>query len=100
MGKRSYLIWGIALIFILFPSLFLSSQKVKAAEPAYQDVVINEVMWMGSSSHTADEWIELRNMTSHDIDFSQTPYALYSNDVLKVVINVGKIRTGFRMGST
>lgn len=34
------------------------------------DVVINEVMWMGSTSSTADEWIELRNMTDRDIDIS------------------------------
>ncbi|MEP7162599.1 MAG: lamin tail domain-containing protein [Candidatus Moraniibacteriota bacterium] len=31
------------------------------------DVVINEVMWMGSTASTADEWIELRNMTGSAI---------------------------------
>ncbi len=32
-------------------------------------VIINEVMWMGSSSSTtADEWIELRNLTDQKID--------------------------------
>ncbi|MCL5409757.1 MAG: lamin tail domain-containing protein [Patescibacteria group bacterium] len=35
------------------------------------DVVINEIMWMGSSVSTADEWIELRNTTDHDIDIGQ-----------------------------
>ncbi|MFH1280819.1 MAG: lamin tail domain-containing protein, partial [Candidatus Beckwithbacteria bacterium] len=34
------------------------------------DVVINELMWMGSSSSSDDEWIELRNMTDQDIDLS------------------------------
>lgn len=34
------------------------------------DVVINEVMWMGSTVSDADEWIELRNTTSHSIDIS------------------------------
>lgn len=34
------------------------------------DVVINEVMWMGSIGHDSDEWIELRNTTNHDIDLS------------------------------
>ena len=34
------------------------------------DVVINEVMWMGSTASTADEWIELRNTTDADIDLS------------------------------
>lgn len=40
------------------------------------DVVINEIMWMGSkddndTSHSGDEWIELRNMTSHEIDIGK-----------------------------
>lgn len=34
------------------------------------DVVINEIMWMGTQDDTADEWIELRNMTSTIIDIS------------------------------
>lgn len=31
------------------------------------DVIINEVMWMGSVGHGNDEWIELLNTTGHDI---------------------------------
>jgi len=34
------------------------------------DLVINELMWMGSTISTADEWIELRNMTSDEINIS------------------------------
>ncbi len=34
------------------------------------DVVINEIMWMGSHQRATDEWIELRNMTDKDIDIS------------------------------
>jgi len=34
------------------------------------DVVINEVMWMGTKQSDDDEWIELRNTTDHDIDLS------------------------------
>ena len=34
------------------------------------DVIINEIMWMGSQGNSADEWIELRNMTSNTIDLS------------------------------
>lgn len=33
-------------------------------------VVINEIMWSGSSMGSDDEWIELRNMTSSVIDLS------------------------------
>ncbi|HAV11557.1 MAG TPA: hypothetical protein DCX32_03360 [Candidatus Moranbacteria bacterium] len=35
------------------------------------DVVINEVMWMGSTESSSDEWIELRNMTDREIDIGQ-----------------------------
>lgn len=35
-----------------------------------QDVVINELMWCGSTASLADEWIELRNMTNNSIDLS------------------------------
>ena len=34
------------------------------------DVIINEVMWMGSERESNDEWIELKNMTARDIDLS------------------------------
>ena len=34
------------------------------------DVVINEMMWMGSTIDSDDEWIELRNMTNTPIDLS------------------------------
>lgn len=45
--------------------------KVDTAVAHPGDVVINEVMWMGSLGHSHDEWIELRNMTDHEIDISQ-----------------------------
>lgn len=34
------------------------------------NVVINEIMWMGTQGDAADEWIELRNMTGSTIDLS------------------------------
>src|SRR3989344_8215813 len=42
-----------------------SSPQVSAG-----DVVINEIMWMGTQGDAADEWIELRNMTGNTIDLS------------------------------
>lgn len=33
-------------------------------------VVINELMWMGSSTSSSDEWIELRNTTAEAIDLT------------------------------
>ncbi len=41
-----------------------------AQQNDFDDVVINELMWMGSFEDDDDEWIELRNMTDHDIDLS------------------------------
>jgi Lamin Tail Domain/Cohesin domain len=34
------------------------------------NVVINEIVWMGSMDSTSDEWIELHNTTSSDIDLT------------------------------
>ena len=34
------------------------------------EVVINELMWTGSSASTADEWIELKNLTDEVIDLT------------------------------
>jgi hypothetical protein len=34
------------------------------------DVVINEVMWSGSTVSSQDEWLELKNMTDKDVDLS------------------------------
>jgi hypothetical protein len=36
----------------------------------YGDVVINELMWMGTTLSAADEFLELRNMTDQDIDLT------------------------------
>lgn len=33
-------------------------------------VVINEIAWMGTAVSSADEWIELRNLTSEPVDLS------------------------------
>ena len=33
-------------------------------------VIINEIMWMGSSRSPEDQWVELKNMTSEPIDIS------------------------------
>lgn len=43
-----------------------------------RDVVINELMWMGSSVSSADEWLELRNMTDHPIDLSNFSFTKFN----------------------
>ncbi len=42
---------------------FISAQENKT-------IIINEIMWQGSSLSSADEWLELRNLTDKEIDLS------------------------------
>jgi len=56
--------------FVLAIFLFLP-KNVLAAGP--KDVVINEVMWMGSSKSSQDgkdEWIELKNNTNQKLQLN------------------------------
>lgn len=46
-----------------------------------QTVIINELMWMGSSASSADEWIELRNVTDQTVDVSNWTMTKKSSDV-------------------
>jgi len=63
--------------------------------PGPGDVVINEIMWMGSSGDYDDEWLELRNMTVHDIDLSSWQLTNLVGDsnteTLMITIPNGKI---------
>lgn len=56
---------NICLIAVLLGGLFTFAKPVWSAAPG--EIVINELMWMGSSTSAADEWIELRNLTSANI---------------------------------
>lgn len=56
---------------IALPISLLGTEAEKALAAASEgDVIINEVMWMGSTKSSVDEWIELRNTTMSDIDIS------------------------------
>ncbi|HDP97788.1 MAG TPA: T9SS type A sorting domain-containing protein [bacterium] len=61
--------------------------------PSTGDVVINELMWMGSTSSSVDEWIELRNMTGFNIDLSgwQLTRKSSGNEVFMLEITSGSI---------
>jgi hypothetical protein len=41
-----------------------------AATNTYLDVVISEIAWMGTTNSANDEWIELFNNTSSDVDLA------------------------------
>ncbi len=60
--------------------------NVTHARAASQDVVINEIMWMGSTTSASDEWIELRNTTNAPIDLSgwQLTHAATSSGTLTI----------------
>lgn len=55
-----------------------TSEPVAHAQIGAPDVAINEVAWAGTVANSADEWIELRNNTSSDVDL--TGYALRWNN--------------------
>ena len=59
---------------ILSFSISSGDWSILPSAPGPGDVVINEIMWMGSKDddgvHTADEWVELKNNTNYDIDLT------------------------------
>lgn len=54
----------------IFMKLTLSFPFIVHGQNTSGDVVINEIMWMGSTTSANDEFIELRNMTANSIDLS------------------------------
>ena len=51
-----------------------------AVQGASLDVVINEIAWMGTENSANDEWIELYNNTSQDINLDN--WGLYEGETL------------------
>ena len=45
--------------------LFCSQEN--PAEPAHQQILLNEIAWMGTSADWRDEWIELKNISEDDV---------------------------------
>jgi len=74
--------------FFLLVFIFIICNKANAAD--LDKVVINELMWSGSTVSSADEWIELRNLSDQEIDISnwQIEGAAQSNGAL--IIPIGK----------
>ncbi len=46
----------------------ISGNEVVFIDEPKKKVIINEVMWMGSTASSSDEWIELRNLSDEKID--------------------------------
>ena len=66
MLKKVFVIW---LIILLFSNGLLNFAKTTKSQ-TQPSVIINELMWMGSSLSSYDEWIELKNLTDGAIDLS------------------------------
>ncbi|MDD5098479.1 MAG: lamin tail domain-containing protein, partial [Candidatus Pacebacteria bacterium] len=55
-------------------------------EPSHSPIIINEVAWMGTSTSSSDEWIELKNVSSESINLNN--WQLLDNDnQIKVVFS-------------
>lgn len=74
---------------LVFPRISFST-PVHADGPS---VVFNELMWMGSSVSSADEWIEVHNLTEQAVDLSGWTITKRSNgaEVPMLTIPTGKI---------
>jgi phosphatidylserine/phosphatidylglycerophosphate/cardiolipin synthase-like enzyme len=60
-----------------------------AATNTYLDVVISEIAWMGTTNSANDEWIELFNNTSSDVDL--TGWQLISSDGAPIFLLSGVV---------
>ena len=63
------------LVFVLLSSLTLVTALLlllphAAVAAGSLDVVISEIAWMGSTSSSTDEWLELHNNTATAIDLT------------------------------
>ncbi|MFH1170992.1 MAG: lamin tail domain-containing protein [bacterium] len=82
-------------ILLLWAGALLACPQTASADPM-PPVVINELMWMGSSMSSSDEWIELRNTTTQQIDLAGWRLARLSNgnEVAMLTISSGTIPAG------
>lgn len=55
---------------LVFGLLGAPLQSLSTTQPDQPSVVLNELMWMGSSRSPSDEWIELRNVTNDPVDLA------------------------------
>ena len=72
-------------IFVFFPALFLPI-IIAADSP---NIVINEIAWMGTNNSANDEWIELYNTSSLDLDIEG--WELTAEDGTPAINLTGKV---------
>lgn len=74
-------------IYIFLGGFFLLFPKFSYAV-MYKDVVCSEIMWMGSESSYTDEWLELKNTTSQNIDLSGWQITYLKNEVETLMLAI------------
>jgi hypothetical protein len=80
----------VSVMFFILAGLFLLPQISLAANNL--DVVINEISWMGNTTSTSSEWIELYNNTSEQVDLSG--WSVVSQDGTPTISLSGFIQPG------
>jgi phosphatidylserine/phosphatidylglycerophosphate/cardiolipin synthase-like enzyme len=85
--KRLWLAFPLALALTLF-----AIQAQASTSTANLDVVINEIAWMGTTTSSSDEWIELYNNTAGPIDL--TDWTLITADGSIAIVLSGAVPAG------
>ncbi len=70
-------------------------QKTPGSFPERNKVILNEIAWMGTTSSSNDEWIELKNISNYYIDLTGWQL-LDKNQNIKIIFEeTGIPQTGF-----
>lgn len=80
------------IFFLLLTGIVFLLLSEKALAVDFGDVIINEVMWMGTKASASDEWIELFNLTNNEINLSG--WILSAEDGIPQIILCGNIVPG------
>jgi cysteine-rich repeat protein len=59
------------------------------------EVVINELMWPGSATSTADEWLELKNLTQSSVDLSACKITKNGSDMIADLSSQSILSNGY-----
>lgn len=81
----------ICLTLAVLLSFFVFKKSILADSPA-NSVIINELAWMGSLTSASDEWIELKNISSQNIDLKN--WQLVSQDGALKITLAGTVPAG------
>ena len=74
-------------------ALMLCALGTSAQATTPREVIFSEIMWMGSTSSSADEWVELYNRSEAEIDLAGWTIARLTNDGEEIMLLIpeGKI---------